>query len=283
MYDVVHKFGGCMNIRNKIYISVGLVLPVTLIYYLTYVSVDKLFSKWCKTNYCFEFPPYADTLAIYVAIVGLYFVVHSLDAWKHQDQYQTAKQNIKRLHEIADELKNYNVKLSNLNERYIMLDYTSSTREFKNTDLYLKYKDWIEKNGIKNIISDADHKITQQEVNLYQEDFNKLIKICHDYIHDIDQKIMNKDRKIVEDYSKKEEKVKEKREQQLSAINNLENTKGKYDVLKLMNIGSTIKDKEYPNMTQEDIDRIITEEHNNYKKFEKELRLLQNKLNEYIE
>jgi hypothetical protein len=87
MYDVVHKFGGCMNIRNKIFISVGLVLPVTLIYYLTYVSVDKLFSKWCKTNYCFEFPPYADTLAIYVAVVGLYFVVTSLNEWKTQEKY----------------------------------------------------------------------------------------------------------------------------------------------------------------------------------------------------
>ncbi|MFP0549373.1 hypothetical protein ACLDXX_12595 [Acinetobacter baumannii] len=272
-----------MKLEDKIYGSIGLTVFLTIAYYYTYSFVDLYVSKLCDKHVCFEFPPYADFLAIWVAIIGLYFVVTSLDAWKHQDQYQTAKQNIKRLHEIADELKNYNVKLSNLNERYIMLDYTSSTREFKNTDLYLKYKDWIEKNGIKNIISDADHKITQQEVNLYQEDFNKLIKICHDYIHDIDQKIMNKDRKIVEDYSKKEEKVKEKREQQLSAINNLENTKSKYDVLKLMNIGSAIKNKDYPNMTQEDIDRIITEEHNNYQKFEKELRLLQNKLNKYIE
>ncbi|MEG6548155.1 hypothetical protein V6C59_20070 [Acinetobacter bereziniae] len=88
-----------MKIINKVLLSIGLVLPLTVIYYFAYVLTDKIFKDWCKANYCFEFPPYADVLAIYVAIVGLFFVVTSLNEWKVQEKYFKSRANLEILSE----------------------------------------------------------------------------------------------------------------------------------------------------------------------------------------
>ena len=89
-----------MKLEDKIYGAIGLTIFLTIAYYYAYSFVELYLSKLCDKYVCFEFPPYADFLAIWSAIIGLYFVVTSLDAWKDQDKYQTAKINLVKLHEI---------------------------------------------------------------------------------------------------------------------------------------------------------------------------------------
>lgn len=285
MYDVVHKFGGCMNIRNKIFISVGLVLPVTLIYYLTYVSVDKLFSKWCKTNYCFEFPPYADTLAIYVAIVGLYFVVHSLDAWKHQDQYQISKQNIKLLHTVSEKLISFSVKISNVRDfnKEVLFLNTQRNKEIMKTQLFSRYESLMENLGIIQLVNDTDYKITQMEKGLYQNEFNTIINLAHSYVTNIDSEIKKKNAEIMKNYQENIVQNQLEKNQQLAEAEKIEDEDSKNIVRAYLQFSKYTKSLKQPDLTQNQIDAIITKNHIHYHNFSVKLKILQDKLNKYID
>ncbi len=290
-YDVVHKFGGCMNIRNKIYISVGLVLPVTLIYYLTYVSVDKLFSKWCKTNYCFEFPPYTDTLAIYVAVVGLYFVVHSLDAWKHQDKYQTAKINLVKLHEISSILLTFKNKLSDFDKVYVKY-YLNSTsdNEITQTNSFKKYEEIKSILKIEDKIEECDLDINTKSINLFQSDFESCISLAKKYIHEIDKEVINLNNekrvrinnritKKEDDKKAKEEKVKNMSEGtfkmlamaslRAERISSSEDTTFFSDLIKL-------------DINTEDFNKILEAKNNEFIKFIDTLENIQDKINDHL-
>ena len=201
-----------MNIRNKIYISVGLVLPVTLIYYLTYVSVDKLFSKWCKTNYCFEFPPYADTLAIYVAVVGLYFVVTSLNEWKTQEKYFKSRANFEILSEMCAVLKNMdedllNLKktnLSNYNKEdllFMRLTSKGGLNNYLNSQLKFTY-DKVKRKS--STLEQEKEAIVDKSNGLLQEDINKIFSAYSEIILkasiQLNTRIEKKDNDSMEDY-----------------------------------------------------------------------------------
>ena len=284
-YDVVHKFGGCMNIRNKIYISVGLVLPVTLIYYLTYVSVDKLFSKWCKTNYCFEFPPYADTLAIYVAVVGLYFVVHSLDAWKHQDQYQISKQNIKLLHTISERLNSFNVKISNVRDfnKEVLFLNTQRNKEIIKTQLFSRYESLMENLGIIQLVNDTYYKITQMEKGIYQNEFNTIINLAHSYVKNIDSEITDKNAEIMKKYQENIVQNEIDIKQQLAEAEKIKDEDRKRTAKAMISLNRFTNSVEILDLTQNQIDSIVTNNSIHHQNFSIKLSNLQDKLNKYAD
>lgn len=201
-----------MKIKNKIYISVALVLPVTIVYYLTYVSVDKLFSKWCKTNYCFEFPAYADTLAIYVALVGLDFVVTSLNEWKTQEKYFKSRENLELLAELCTVLKNIDENLLklkmtdlsklNINDLLFLRSFSKgSLNRYLNEQLDFTYKKVMKR---KNTLDEEKEVIVEKSNGLYQDDinwiFNEYSKIILKASSELSIKIEEKETDTMEDY-----------------------------------------------------------------------------------
>ena len=184
MYYVEHLLGGDMKIRNKIYWSVGLVIPGTILYYLIFVLVDKLFSKWCETNYCFEFPPYADSLAIYVAVVGLILVVSSLDDWKHQDKYNNAKNRIAILNQLQPMITiGFGMKLCNF--------YTVGKGEFESQVTKIDternyvvecFNAYLRDTQIYKQIQDLDRENYYVKTCLYQDDFDEVINHAFKFI-----------------------------------------------------------------------------------------------------
>ena len=89
-----------MNIKEKTYFSIGLTVFIIIAYYYLYSFVELASNNLCQKYICFEFPSLAEVLAIYVAIIGLYFVVTSLDAWKQQDKYYNTKKSMEYITQI---------------------------------------------------------------------------------------------------------------------------------------------------------------------------------------
>lgn len=201
-----------MKIKNKIYISIALLLPMTIVYYLTYVSVHKLFSKWCKTNYCFEFPPYADTLAIYVALVGLYFVVNSLNEWKDQEKYFKSRTNLTLLSEICAVLKSIDEDLLDLkmtdlskygsNDLLTMVPsskgglnkYLNDQLEFTHGKVERKIRTLKQE---KEIIVNKSNGLFQEDINCI---FNKYSDIISNASSELNKKIEKKGSDSMKDY-----------------------------------------------------------------------------------
>lgn len=90
-----------IKLRTKVGIALVLTALLSLIYYLTYSYIELYSIKWCKTHICIELPSYEDILAIWVAIVGLYFVVTSLEEWKGQYKFERAQQTFKKVREVC--------------------------------------------------------------------------------------------------------------------------------------------------------------------------------------
>lgn len=275
IYDL--KLGGKMRLEDKIYGSIGLTVFLTIAYYYVYSFVDLYMSKLCKKYVCFEFPPYADVLAIWVAIIGLYFVVTSLDDWKNQDKYQTAKKNIELLHTLSQKLELYNSEISNLENRIddLRVYFKMHEKSVEHTRFYKTYESWLNKFKIKEEIQNIDYCITQQAKCLYQVEFNSLISLAHRYINTIDAEIGKIDIKIVEEQNKNIKIIRKEHEKITENLTDAESReKETNSYLEKLN-------KEIKNLQQGDIDRIVTREHNTYLRFKKELKELQGKLNKY--
>lgn len=201
-----------MKIRNKIYWSIGLVIPGTVLYYLIFVLVDKLFSKWCKTHYCFEFPPYADSLAIYVAVVGLYFVITSLNEWKTQEKYFKSRANFEILSEMCAVLKNIdkdllNLKMTDLSKhnKNDLLSFMSFTQG--NLNNYLNEHLIFMHDKVKRKISTLEQEkeaIVDKSNGLLQEDINKIFSAYSEIILrasiQLSTRIEKKNNDSMEDY-----------------------------------------------------------------------------------
>ena len=89
-----------MKLEDKIYFSVGLTVFLTIAYYYFYSFVDLYLSKLCDKYVCFKFLTYSELLAIWVALIGLSFVVSSLDDWKNQYKFEKATKTIAELNNI---------------------------------------------------------------------------------------------------------------------------------------------------------------------------------------
>lgn len=277
--------GGIMKLEDKIYGAIGLTVFLTIAYYYAYSFVDLYLSKLCDKYVCFEFPPYADFLAIWSAIIGLYFVVTSLDAWKHQDQYQTAKQNIKLLHTVSEKLTSFNVKISNVRDfnKEVLFLKTQRNKEIMKTQLFSRYESLMENLGIIQLVNDTDYKITQMEKGLYQNEFNTIINLAHSYVTNIDSEIKKKNAEIMKNYQENIVQNQLEKNQQLAEAEKIEDEDSKNMVRAYLQFSKYTKSLKQPDLTQNQIDAIITKNHIHYHNFSVKLKILQDKLNKYID
>ena len=280
-----------MTLRNKILSAIGLGMILTILYYYIYAYFQIWFEGLCKKNYCIEFFPIGDFIACYIAIVGLYFVVTSLDAWKHQDKFQTAKINLVKLHEIDSILLTFKNNLSNFDECYVKY-YTNSLsdNEITETNLFKKYKALKSHLKIQDKLEECDLDINTKNINLFQNYFESCISSAKTYIQEIDKeviKINNEKRVHINNRITKHEEDKKAEEEKInnmpsgiyktlamaslraSNISSLENTTIYSDIIKL-------------DINLEDFKKIIGSKNNEYIKFSTSLKDIQNKVNKHL-
>lgn len=274
-----------MKLEDKIYGSIGLTVFLTIAYYYAYSFAELYLRKLCDKYVCFEFPPYADFLAIWSAIIGLYFVVTSLDAWKHQDQYQTAKQNIKLLHTISEELNSFNVKISKVRDfnKDVLFLNTQGNKEIMKTQLFSRYESLMENLGIIQLVNDTDYKITQMEKGLYQNEFNTIINLAHSYVTNIDSEIKKKNAEIMKNYQENIVQNELDKNQKLAEAEKIEDEDRRKTAIALLQFSNFTKSLKQPDLTQNQIDAIIAKNHIHYHNFSVKLKILQDKLNKYID
>lgn len=92
---------------KKIVVAICLMFFLILVYYLLMVGISKGFmNDFCHERYCFDFLDLSDFLAISIALIGLVYVIRSLDSWKEQDKFFNARnlcnqlKSLKRLCEV---------------------------------------------------------------------------------------------------------------------------------------------------------------------------------------
>lgn len=177
-----------MKLITKILISVLIWAVITTLYYYIYAYFQIWFKDLCNKNYCIEFLPYGDFLAAYIAIVGLYFVVTSLDAWKHQDQYQTAKNNIPDLLSLKDKFVGLCHKLNNIEKPY--LENESKVLRFGDEleTVKMHFEGYVYASKLKENIDIVIRKNTISNA-LFQEKFNIVTNLSHHIFYGISQDI----------------------------------------------------------------------------------------------
>ncbi len=203
---MLHYIGGIMKLEDKIYGAIGLTVFLTIAYYYAYSFVDLHLSKLCDKYVCFEFPPYADFLAIWSAIIGLYFVVTSLDAWKHQDQYQTAKKNIEQLYTISNTVGRLTNILRNLDEYTLknpnIFQLSNAQPPIKHTNAFLKFQSFKTEYEIDELIEHAEESILEKSINLKHKKFENLINKIKNYTQNIEKEIQLLDEAVMIQYQK---------------------------------------------------------------------------------
>ena len=299
----MHYIGGNMKLEDKIYGAIGLTVFLTIAYYYAYSFADLYLSKLCDKYVCFEFPPYADFLAIWSAIIGLYFVVTSLDAWKHQDQYQTAKKNIEQLYTISNKVGHLTNILRNL-DKYNLQNPNVFQPPTKHTNAFLKFQSLKTEYKIDELIEHAEGSILEKSINLKHKKFENLINKIKNYTQNIekeiqlldeavmiqykeDQSTMQKTLQDIEDKIKRMEEgpIKEKNQTQLKYINpNSSLNIFPKEILFIFEDGSSIKYKKpiCGDIEQSKITEILNKEKQLFLDFKIALKDLQIILNDFI-
>ncbi|MFV5370042.1 hypothetical protein VXO74_15180 [Acinetobacter junii] len=280
-----------MKLEDKIYASIGLTVFLTIVYYYVYSFVDLYVSKLCDKYVCFEFPPYADVLALWVAIIGLYFVVTSLDAWKHQDKYQTAKINLIKLHEISSILLRFKNNLSNFDEVDVKYFLNSiSDNEITETNSFKKYEELKSILTIKDKIEECDLDINTKSINLFQSDFEYCISLAKKYLQEIDKEVIKlNDEKIVninkritkeeEDKKAKKEKINNMPDGIFKTLAEVELGASNYSLTKDITLNSDLINLD---INTKELKNVLESKNNYYIKFISKLESIQDKINNYL-
>lgn len=141
------------------------------IYYFIYVLLQKInIDEICKNEiYCIKLE-FADYLAILVAIIGLIYVIKSIDSWKNEYKFQTAILTMKSFDEII-----YLTDFLTLRVHKLINDAKAS--DFYNLDQFeSEFFEKIEHQEFQEKILKLKEKIFNEKNNLHQEDFEKLIE-----------------------------------------------------------------------------------------------------------
>lgn len=173
-----------MKLEDKIYASIGLTVFLTIAYYYAYSFVELYVSKLCDKYVCFEFPPYADFLAVWTAIIGLYFVVTSLDAWKQQDKYNNSKNRIALLNDLKHKIEfDFGLKICSFYETNQGENEKKVLRMGLERDYIISsFNAYLEDTNILEDVRKLDRENYYTKNCLYQNDFDKVIELAYKYI-----------------------------------------------------------------------------------------------------
>lgn len=184
-----------MSIKSKIYWSIGIGIILAIVYYYIYSYFQIWFDDLCKKNYCIEFFPISDLIACYIAIIGLYFVVTSLDDWKNQLKINNAIENYKTLYDVYQKIQEIFILLNIHKVEYKNLDPESDyTKEIKND--YLERFNKINAFELSNKV-DVNLYVT---ANQYQNDLDAANGLSRKILFSIDSDLEKLKLKSTEDF-----------------------------------------------------------------------------------
>ena len=160
-------------------ILIGLVVMILLIfsYYLLMVAILKgMMNDFCQKKYCFDLLDLSNYLSISIALVGLVFVVKSLDSWKEQDKFFNARNLCNKLTTLKD-----------LCDIQLLILIDQKEREVSSFPLEEQRK------ALLNIffemqlfrLSEEISKILMHSNYFYKEDFNGIYSELNRKIHDM--------------------------------------------------------------------------------------------------
>lgn len=157
-----------MKLKDKICFSIVSTVFLTIAYYYFYSFVDLYLSRLCDKYVCFKFLTYSELLAIWVALIGLYFVVSSLDEWKNQYKFEKATKTIAEFNNIIYILNFLESGINNIiirskRDNYIGLSFIESD-----------FEEQISKENIYLKLSNLEEIINYEKNNLHQEKFENL-------------------------------------------------------------------------------------------------------------
>ncbi|HDI2995375.1 hypothetical protein [Acinetobacter baumannii] len=180
-----------MKLKHKILLAIGVGAFSIFLYYFLFVAVEKNSISICATFYCLELIPIGDFIAIYIAIVGLIFVVSSLNDWKVQDKYNNAKIRVAELNEISSLIDDFSFKICAFYNYKTSGENQSKVSIFVPTDVYIRdmFKAYLEDTGILNRIRELDKKNYSSKDCLFQKDFDHIIEYGYKFINGCNKEI----------------------------------------------------------------------------------------------
>ncbi|TCB55552.1 hypothetical protein [Acinetobacter terrae] len=173
-----------MKTKTKgILAAIGFICSIGAYYYLS-LAIEWIWSDICAKHYCMKTLSLAEFLSIEAAAIGVYFVVTSLDDWKHQDKYNNAKNRIAILNQLQPMITiGFGMKLCNF--------YTVRKGEIENKVTKIDternyvvecFNAYLQDTQIFKQIQDLDRENYYVKNCLYQEDFDVVIKHAHKFI-----------------------------------------------------------------------------------------------------
>lgn len=158
---------------NIVWIFVFLILA-SIFYYLFYSLISNGYTvNYCQNINCIEILSLAEFLSISTALLGLFWVIDSLNSWKDQDAYYNSR-------DINLELKKFIYTCDNSIITEIMKLPKSMTFDEMSSNL----KRILPASGIGSPISNLCHKIEYENI-CYREEFKELSKLVNKIISSI--------------------------------------------------------------------------------------------------
>ncbi|ELW77047.1 hypothetical protein ACINWC743_A0621 [Acinetobacter sp. WC-743] len=163
-------------------------------------------------SYCVEFLPYGDFLAAYIAIVGLYFVITSLDAWKNQYKFEEAVKTIEQFDQQLPILQLIVSKIYQLVHECESNNYYDMFGAEKNFQDMLKMQRIYERLGelqdyIRNNKNNLHQNLFESNITDFEEAINEALQCVQD-AHLSEPNYGDNEEHNLETRKKKVEKVK---------------------------------------------------------------------------
>ena len=126
--------------------------------------------KMCNSIHCIQIISLAEFLSITIAIIGLFWVIDSLDSWKNQDAYYTSRDVSIEISELIFEC-----------DIGIFLKIEELPTNLSVDELRNNFKEIIPNSGIGSHISNLCNKIENENI-YYKEDFMEIAKLLESSI-----------------------------------------------------------------------------------------------------
>lgn len=150
---------------------VGFVFLTSVCYYLFYSFINNGATvNLCQSINCIEILSLAEFLSISIALLGIFWVVDSLNSWKDQDAYYSSR-------DINLELKEFIYTCENS----VIIKIMELPKSLSFDEMSSNLKRILPASGIRSPISNLRHKIEYENI-YYREEFKELSKLVHKII-----------------------------------------------------------------------------------------------------
>lgn len=163
-------------------IFASLTISILVYYLFSFTVYENRFQDLCSKFYCLELIDFSNFCGIMLSIVGLYFVVDSLDSWKDQQAYYNSR-------DFLNELNNY---LADCEYRSIfeVMHYISNdaSNQILKEENKTKIKGFLPRIGIGSEFDKLEAKIKSSAVN-FEEELLELYDLIYLMIKNMHQTI----------------------------------------------------------------------------------------------